>query len=369
MILNFAEALTSVGGNPKIYQLTRQYNPSKDKPYLLLRFLPEIEKASFSVNGGSIAIYPTMAGLVGTNSNYPPAGESQIRAFFQSTAKVGMSYVMDENMLRGMREHVDGKFASDGGDKTKILAREMVSFYQSMVLGSLHSTTEWMRGRALCGAIEWAYNGVKLTVDYNIPAGNKRDRVGGEAYDQDGSKFWEDTNAARAALDGDIKTVLMNNKTFDGIRQNPANKITTLELDDENNRYLLQKRKDNDDLSEDIAHKLVVTVYNRSGLKIVPGKTGEGAKTEKVRFIPDGKTIFIGAQDTEAYRIGQEERAPDAIGYTHIAPTIEGGAMGRWGRIYVPDDKQYQLNVEGAQNLLPVIENPENLFVLTTELS
>jgi len=42
------------------------------------------------------------------------------------------------------------------------------------------------------------------------------------------------------------------------------------------------------------------------------------------------------------------------LGYTHIGPTEEAdGALGRWARVYTPDDRQWELCGEGVTNGLP----------------
>jgi len=49
---------------------------------------------------------------------------------------------------------------------------------------------------------------------------------------------------------------------------------------------------------------------------------------------------------------------------------VEGnGQPGRWARVYTPQDEPWQLKGQGVTNGLPVIENPEKLAVISTEMS
>jgi hypothetical protein len=58
-----------------------------------------------------------------------------------------------------------------------------------------------------------------------------------------------------------------------------------------------------------------------------------------------------------------------ALGYTHIAPTVEGnGLPGRWADLGTPDERPWELRGRGVSNVLPVIENPDKLVVLHTEM-
>ena len=86
------------------------------------------------------------------------------------------------------------------------------------------------------------------------------------------------------------------------------------------------------------------------------------SKTKRVQFAPSGKLLYVANNRRNGYRVG-EGSTPDpvrdmALGYTHIAPTVEGnGAMGRWGRLYVPETAQWSIRAEGVTNGLPVRED------------
>src|SRR5690606_33827393 len=99
---------------------------------------------------------------------------------------------------------------------------------------------------------------------------------------------------------------------------------------------------------------------------------GNPGRTETVKFMPDGKILYIGNPGRNGYRVGtgstDDPRDNLELGYHHIAPTVEGGgAPGRWARLYTPQDYPMHLRAEGASNELPVILSPDKIVVATTE--
>jgi len=114
-------------------------------------------------------------------------------------------------------------------------------------------------------------------------------------------------------------------------------------------------------------------VYDEEA-EILDTTAGSLGRTQTVKFMPDGKILFVGANTNSGYRVGQgstdDPQNDMEIGYHHIAPTVEGGgASGRWSRLYTPEGYPMQLRGEAVENSLPVILNPDKIVVATTELA
>lgn len=345
--------------------------------YHLAMYLPEENRETYEVDSGAMAIYPTMAGLTGMDSTYAPVGAISTSRFLEETAKITSELPLSEKHLREIQRLIQ-RLQATNQDAMPSTQQELIAF--TMVLLHAHrDTAEWLRGQTIFnGAINWTYGGRSLTVDYNIPAANKPStRTGTSAYDKADSTFWADTRLARKALGNNAEAV-MERETFYGIVDNPANAIKVEQLATDVQagalveRYRLTKRlgTENVVVSDDARDSIVVTVYQREGSIIDPN---DAKKTVPVSMVPVGKIAFIGSASRPAYRPGRGAE-PDLtnngrIGYYHIAPTTEAnGTPGRWARVFTPQDAPYMVRSEAAENSLPVVESPDKLFILSTEI-
>ena len=345
--------------------------------YHLAMYLPEENRETYEVDSGAMAVYPTMAGLSGMDSTYAPVGAISTSRFLEETAKITSKLPLSEKHLREIQRLIQ-RLQATGQNAVPSMAQELIGF--TMVLLHAHrDTAEFLRGQAIfTGALDWTYNGKSLVVDYGIPAANKpATRTSTAAYDKAASSFWADTRLARKAL-GNAAEAVMNRTTFYGIVDNAANavKVEALTTDVQAGalveRYRLTKRlgTENVVVSDDVRDSIVVTVYQREGSVIDPSNV---TQTKAVEMVPDGKIAFIGSAQRPAYRPGRGAE-PDLtnngrIGYYHIAPTTEGnGQPGRWARVFTPEARPYMVQSEAAENSLPVIESPDKLFILSTEI-
>ncbi len=122
--------------------------------------------------------------------------------------------------------------------------------------------------------------------------------------------------------------------------------------------------------TSDAREVITFITYDEEGEILDPANPGQ---TINVPFLPRNKIVWVGEATNDGYRVGQgatDDPTNDlALGYTHIAPTVEGGMSGRWARLFTPEEQPWQLRGQGAQNLLPVIEAPAKIVVATSTIA
>jgi len=368
MNFNFAEALRSLGQDAAV-RVAQAARPAAD--YLLATFLPEQNRPTYSVESGNMTVRATMAGLVGMDSNYPPTGMVEMTRFMEQTAKIANHAYLPEKALRDLQALL--RQIGDAVQGNQRLAQEALNFLNKVILQPHLDTMEWMRGQVLGrGLIDWSFNDIRLTVDYGIPAENKlptRTTAGGTAYGAASSAWWADVRTARRLLRGGLRAILMHPDTADAIAYNDANSVRVIDRGDNSitiQRWAGENRQPTGDTNDTVR----LITYDLEAEILDPS-----APTVPIRvpFLSPGKVIFVGNNRRTGYRVG-EGSTPDpdqdqALGYTHIAPTVEGnGAMGRWSRLYVPEGQPWSLHGQGVTNGLPVLEAPEKVVIATTEL-
>jgi hypothetical protein len=112
-------------------------------------------------------------------------------------------------------------------------------------------------------------------------------------------------------------------------------------------------------------------MYDGEGDVIDPA---DPSKVKHLPFMTPGKLLYVGNNRRSGYRVG-EGSTPDpirdqALGYTHLAPTVEsGGAPGRWAQLVTPQLQPWELHAMGAENGLPVREDVTSTEAKTVTLS
>lgn len=381
-MLNFQAVLTALGGPQAVFRIAQAARSAGD--YLLASLLPEVNRNDYNVESGTMTVHSTMAGLVGMDAKYPPGGHVKSSTFKESTAKVANSIRMNEKALRELQNMVMRLGVGSAGSN-EALVQETLNFLDKVVIQPHLDTAEWLRAQALfTGAINWTFGGITLEVDYGVPSANllaTRTTGGGTAYDAASSMFWADVRTARRLLKGNLRVFITNSTTLDAILYNTANglrvvadtgvaPIRTVTVQ----RFATNAAGDpilGQD-SADARDRVTIVAYDREAEIVNPANP---ETTIGIPFVPDGKVLAVGNNTDSGYIVGrgsQEEDPADAnrLGYTHIAPTVEGGGVpGRWARLYTPENEPMHLIGEAVTNLLPVIEAPEKVVVLTTELS
>ncbi|HEX9950279.1 MAG TPA: hypothetical protein VGB53_00790, partial [Rubricoccaceae bacterium] len=223
----------------------------------------------------------------------------------------------------------------------------------------------------------WQFGNVELSVNYNFPAGHLRDtKTGNDGFAGSTSKFWEEDKAAKRQLrnrSGILR--VMHSDTFDAILHNPVNNFeVTAENGQERSVRRLVLRGGLLAPSSDASESFTVTLYDEEGELLNPKDT---SKTTRVPFCTPGRILYTAPTSTDAFRIGAgaTDDAEDqrTLGYTHIAPTIEGMNQGqrggsRWAEVYTPQREPMMVKGRGVTNGLPVIENADRVVVTSTVL-
>lgn len=366
MNLNFADAIASLGRNAA-FTIARAARAPGD--YLFNTLLPDREQATYSVENGNMTIRPTMPGLVGMDSPYPPAGAVEVSTFLERTAKLAHEVPMTEQALRLLQDTLM-RLGVGGASTNERLVEEALGFLSGVIIQPHLDIREWLKGQALAyGEIDWAFNKKELKVDYGVT--NKLTaRTGNDAYGGSESKFWDDVRLIRRALRGysEIR-ILAHPDTIDAAQYNPANAMATIAEGDGSVAFQRYAEGNAGVLSADANDRVTLIKYGLEGEVLLP--SGE---TAIVPFLDRGKMVGVGiGRRRGGYVVGQgaaeDPLAGVALGYGHVAPTVEGGGQpGLWADLFTPERQPWQLVGRAAQNFLPVIEDPDGVVIATTEM-
>ncbi len=231
MIFNFAEALSALGDNAAA-RIANGARPAGN--YMFNMFLPERTQPDYHVDAANMVVRSTMAGLVGMDSPYPPAGSVEMSNFMESSAKLGITSTLTEGAMRQLQSLMR-QFQVAGTLSNDFLQREALNFLQKVIVQGQLDRAEWMRAQALVtGVINWTFNQKNLLIDYGIPAANRlttRTAASTDAYSSTGSGFWTDVAAARRLLRYNLRAIVMNSTTMDQILGNSANPVEIMSQD------------------------------------------------------------------------------------------------------------------------------------------
>jgi hypothetical protein len=378
MILTLSAALETLRRQQPdaMWQIANQNPANAAQNYMLLGLMPEMQKPGYQAQINNLVIRSTMAGLAGMDSPYPPGGAMQLRTFLENTAKIANEVLLSEQAQREMQDMVRMMMFNNQPTQDYLLG-SVLNFADKIIAQAHFDTFEWLRGQALAtGTIDWTYNNKNLVVDYGIPAANKlTSRSGNDAYNGSTSKFWNDVQSARRKLRryGGVRFIC-NPDTADAIRYNSANNAVAVEAIEASASgigavTLRRLAADDAQFSADVDDVVRLETYARQGEVI---DTSNPGATVNVNFIPDGKVIAVSTGANNYYQPGDGSTPLpiEALGYTHIAPTIEGGGMmGRWIDVYTPPHAAYEVRGRGVTNGLPVITEPERIVIMTTTIT
>lgn len=370
MILNFVAVIKALGANAAFRIINGARPPGN---YMFSAFLPERNRPGYEARSGAMTIRSTMAGLVGADSPYPPSGIVDASTFNEQTAKIANEITLNEMAQRELQQLLATLGASDLSQTA--LRDTVLNFVDKLIVQPHLDTMEWMRGQALTtGQINWTFNQKVLAVDYGIPSANiLTSRTGTAGYGGSASTFWTDMRSQTKLLKGQVRARIAHPDTIDMIISNPVNAIRVIEQDQVSGSVTIQKYVGStEQLSTDARDKLTLVGYGLEAEILDPVNRG---KTKSLSFMPTGKVIAIGNPVPAGFEVGLGSANENVdnelpIGYTHIAPTVEGGGLpGRWSDLRVPDDAPWQLQGRGVTNGLPVIEAVEKLVIATTAMT
>lgn len=370
MNFNFVAVLARLGANAA-FRIINAARPPAD--YLFATFLPERNMAGYQAKSGTMTIRTTMAGLVGADSPYPPTGLIDSSDFSEQVAKIANRITlteMDQRSLQQLLLLLNGNAAG----QAQLLSDTALNFLDKLVTQAHLDATEYLRGMALTtGALDWTFNKKRLEVSYGVPAANLiASAVGANGYGGATSTFWADHRKARKALKGQVRAIMAHPDTIDMIVSNDANKVRVIAQDNVGGTYTIQKFVGStEQLSSDARDRVTLVAYGAEGEILDPANPG---KSKSVPFLKTGKVVYLGNPIPRGFQVGQGSAGENVqneipLGYTHIGPTVEGGGQpGRWADLRVPDDAPWSLEGRGVTNVMPVIEAPEKVAILTTDM-
>lgn len=371
MNFNFAQALAALPTDAA-FQVANEARPPAS--YLFATLLPERAVYDYQAKSGSMTVRTTMAGLAGMDSPYAESGLIEIDAFSEQTAKIANRVRLPEAALRQLQNMVK-ELMLNNQPTLEVLQREALNFVDKLIVQAHLDTFEWLRGKALVtGAIDWTFNGKRLQVSYGIPSANFLTARSGssDSYYGTASKFWTDVALARRKLKRSVRAVIAHPDTIDDIVYNSANAIWNA-IEGDGGAITITRRAGGSTSAErpeeTELYRVTLIPYGLEGEIFDLTNPGQ---TVTVPFMPRGKVLFVGSETRPRYIIG-EGSTPEvqyALGYTHLAPTVEGGGRpGRWSRVYTPESEPWALEAQGVSNGLPVIESPDRIVVGTTDMS
>jgi hypothetical protein len=370
MNFNFALALTALGLGAA-FRIANEARTAAD--YLFASLLPEVNKPTYNINSGQMIVRATMAGLVGMDSPYPPGGIVELSTFLERTAKVANRVELTEQALREIQAMLQ-TVQNRGGSTTDAAAQEALNFLNKIIIQPHLDTFEWLRGQALLGAISWTFNGIVLSVNYGIPAANTLpNRAGTAGYGGSASVFWADLRTLRRQLKGNVRAFIAHPDTIDMIRYNPVNALATTAMNGDGGSgtvFTFRRLNAQGQFTADISDVVQMISYGKEAEVFDVANPGS---TLKIPFMARGKILGVGNNERNGFEIGQGSTSDPAlgqsVGYTHLAPTVEGGGqMGRWAQLYTPEQQPWQLAGRGVTNGLPVVEAPDKLVSASTDM-
>lgn len=371
-LFTFSDALDELD-DEFAFEIANELRPPD--AYLLADILPPQNRTSYKVENGAMTVTPTMAGMTGMDSPYAPTGKTDVSTFLERTAKITNEATFPEQALRELQRAVRVLDVNSAQAKEQVI-ENVFNFTSKVIVQSHIDTMEYLRGQALAyGEIDWTFGDIRLQVDYGIPADHVfNTRTGTDAYGGSSSLWWDDHLEAQKLLGYNFEGPYMHVQTFHDIVENPENDIQILSQD--GNIFTLTRLKRDasgtrtTQESGDTRERATVTVYSEQGEIIDPANPEQ---TKKIDFMEPGRVVWIGTGKTRNFRVGTgatiDAELEYDLGYTHMGPTVEGnGQPGRWARVFTPEDRPWQLQGQGVQNALPVIENPERIVIGSTEL-
>lgn len=362
-----------------VFELANAARPPAD--YLFNSVLPSINMDTYDVANSTMSIRTTMAGLTGMDSKYASGGAAEVTEANGKTGKIAITAELPEQFLRQLQALLL-RLTAQNRSTLESIQETGLNFVNKIIVQAILDREEWLKGQALfTGALDWEFNGKKLTANYGIPSENfLPSRTGNDAYGGSSSKFWDDYYAAQEILGWKVSACIMHPKTLKNILANASvNQLQFVSADPATNTFVLQRlvsRAGNTVLSSDPRDFVTIIAYNKEGEIWDLDNPG---KTTKIPFCPEGGVLWLGERIDAAsnvFVVGTggteltELENPVLLGYGHVAPTTEGGGLpGRWSRLYVPQEKPWSLAADGVSNFIPVIQAPERIVIGTTDVT
>jgi len=344
-------------------------NAVPDGEMLWATFLPEDNRETYRVDDSEMVVYSTMAGMTGRDSPYAPGGVVVASDFKEDVVKWSIEAALGENQLIKLQELA--RKVDIGSASPQQMIETLLNFSNKIIAQSLRDGMEYARGRAIQdGAFDWTFNQKRMQVDYGYPMANLFTRIGDAGGDWGGpqSTFWKDLELARKRLDRQVRVIMMTTNTLNRIIAQDENKIQVQETARSrySSSYTLRRVAQigyENAIPEDYRSQVDIVTYDRNFTLFDP------TSADAMKHVPamdDDVVLFFGQPTGIRFEVGSTELPEYAYGYTHIAPTVEGGGTaGRWMRLYTPEDQPWRLIGQGVMNGLPIIREPRRIVKFT----
>lgn len=384
MNMTWAEIIAALSAGRQLIQIA---NTSPDAAeYISERWLPRVQMPDFDVEAGQMEIQTVMAGHVGLDSKLPKGSALQLSNFKGKIAKFGQSLELGEEEARQLHKYLLMAQAGQAAGRTvqDFMGEAGLNLYTKGPVQACDDTAEYLSLQALTkGKIDWTFNGRRLFVDYKVPAANRVSLTGAQRLSGPESGFWAMLSRGEKAIKGSVG-VLMSQNTLQEVLDNPVHRIEILSdvYSPQRNVRTVRIRKlprmvANADgtigytaeTTSDQSTSATLIGYGREGQIVDPTEQGE---TIGVPMVADNVIALIGRNDSrQLVSLSGTPIPENALGYVHVAPTVEGmwrgEPLGRWGRLFTPEDDPYMLVAEMVENSLAVIRNSARLFIIESD--
>lgn len=373
----FNSAVAAIQAGLRQYVETR---PIALQDMYLARFLPPVRGTEADIKTGGFRITASPAPLTAVDSPYAKIGGVKADSFsangFKITAEAKLSESNQDQMHARANNAIVQAYNQGGSANVQGVYENFIArVFEDGVMLSLDYGEELFRAYALAyGKLDVldANTGNKAEADYNIPDSHKVNRTGNEAYDKPGSKFWDDVQAARERLnvepvfitDPETWTAILNNSAHGILATAPRRVAPNVWVYDVS--QMAAMKRDASGVVTEWNPSQRGLDYRRTATAIVYGTKPD---IDAVGYLwPKGRLTFL-RETNRRTEIIDGQIVQGNLGNTWILPNTESGqASRRYSNIYIPQGKAYEVIAQGAQDMLPHIQEPRNVFLAGTEI-
>lgn len=134
--------------------------------YIGSRFLPSDDTYEMDFNETVIERQADMADIVDSGAELPLTDRDPVRRISGEITDMGQSYIVSKKELAALMDK--------GNEGRRTMAAKQLLNKTAQLKRNIDARIEWLRWQALgVGALAYDKNGIKLGVDFGVPAGNK----------------------------------------------------------------------------------------------------------------------------------------------------------------------------------------------------
>lgn len=371
----FSVALAAIQSGLRQYVASR---PVALQDMYLARFLPPVRSTEAEVKAGNFRITTSPAPITAVDSPYAKVGGIKVQDLnasgFKITAEAKLSEADQDQMHARAQNEIVRAYSTGGTANVQGIYENFIArMMEDGVLLSLDYGEELYRAVALAyGKLDVldANTGLTAQADFHVPDTHKVKRTGGEAYNQSGSKFWDDVQTARERLNVE-PVAITDPETWQAILNNPAHGILATEPTRvAPNVWVYTITQAGKTIKADGSTEWNMSQrgldYRKSAKVIVYGVKPD---LDASGYLwPKGRVTFL-RETTRRVELIDGQVVQGALGVTHILPNTESGQVStRFAKIYRPEGAEYEVIGKASQDMLPHVQEGRNLFLAGTEL-